>query len=128
MRSVIIVAVVAALLFPVLAGAQESIAKATPKKVAKAVPVVYTASIAFDEHQPAEILVQRFEAIEGRAGSKHGLPKGAVVPMSEECPDGWSPYLDADGRPLFFPFGLIVDEEGNPHVASYALLRACEKQ
>ena len=43
-----------------------------------------------------------------------------------DCPDGWAPYVNDKGKPLYFPFGLMVDVEGNPDVGelrSYTGLR-----
>ena len=112
---------VAVLLFPVLAGAQ-----AVPGELpVQAVPVIY-------EVQPEDqdvLLVQQFLPIDHDAAGSDpfGLPKGAVLPMSS-CPDGWAPFVNEDGDPLYFPYGLMVDAEGKPDVGSYALIPACEKQ
>ena len=113
--------VVVVLLLPAFSGAQEG-----PDKLpTQAVPVIY-------EVQPEEkdvLLVQQFLPIDPDAGSSDpfGLPKGAVLPMSA-CPDGWIPFVNDEGQPLYFPYGLMVNAEGTPDVGSYALIPACEKQ
>ena len=123
--AVVVVAVVAVLLTPALSGAQSQ--QTVP---VKAVPVLY------EPPQPKDgdvFLEQRFVPILNHyGGGAHsndpfGLPTGAVMPMSD-CPDGWAPYVNDKGKPLYFPFGLMVDAEGNPDVGSYALIPACEKQ
>lgn len=59
------------------------------------------------------------------------LPSGAIMPGVGHCPSGWEAYADAEGEPLYFPFGLLVDQNQIPHPGGAArteLLRACVKQ
>lgn len=114
------VAVAVALAFGPVIAAQEKRPEAIQGPSLQPVVQAFLA----DHSEPVEYLFQRFARIDAHAD----LPQGAVVGMSGECPEGWKPYVDADGAPLFFPFGLIVDESGNPRVASYSLLTACEKE
>ena len=80
------------------------------------------AAIAKLEYGEAMVLVQSFVALEAA-----DTPKGSVVPMSEECPeDGWRHYR-SDGKRLYFPFGLMVDADGEPHMTPSVLLPACQK-
>ena len=55
------------------------------------------------------------------------VPRNAVVTVSRTCPDGWEPYVNAGGEPLYFPFALL--EEERPGAGSYhpSLLAACRK-
>lgn len=116
-----------------LAAPQESQAAAmtratppTPPPPGGSVPVLYPGTAPGGR---PEMLMQQFVSLDPVTGEPvTEVPKGAVVGVSGECPEGWSVYLDADGSPLFFPFGLIVDKDGNPRVGSYGLLSACEKQ
>ena len=57
------------------------------------------------------------------------LPSGAIVPAVDQCPEGWAQHIDDDGTPLYFPYGLFVDEDRNPRAGeNYYLLRACVRQ
>lgn len=57
------------------------------------------------------------------------LPSGAIVPAVDQCPEGWTQHVDDDGTPLYFPYGLFVDEDRNPRAGkNYYLLRACVRQ
>ena len=53
------------------------------------------------------------------------VPRAAVVVVAKACPDGWDPYVDADGEPLYFPFGFFADDSP---VDSPVLLVACWEQ
>lgn len=50
-------------------------------------------------------------------------PKNIAV-LGHECPDGWTARKTADGKTLYVPLGLLVDETGAPRT-SYTLLVAC---
>ena len=50
-------------------------------------------------------------------------PKNIAV-LGHECPDGWTARKTADGKMLYVPLGLLVDETGAPRT-SYTLLVAC---
>lgn len=121
---------------PALAAPQEvqaaAMMRATPPAPlppgGSVVPVVYAGTA--PDGRP-EMLMQQFvplDPVTGEPGPPAEIPKGAVVGVSGKCPEGWSVYVDADGSPLFFPLGLIVDKDGKPRVGSYGLLSACEKQ
>ena len=103
------------------AAAQPAAQQAMPQEIA-------LARVAAKSGDPIEMLVQHFTSVDPRSGEAVSLPKGAVVAMSVACPDGWAPYRDTDGAELYFPLGLLVDENGAPRVNSYTLLPACRKQ
>ena len=57
-----------------------------------------------------------------------GFSPGNVLAFSgERCPEGWAQKTTDDGVPLFYAFGLLVDENGEPH-SGFQRLPACEKQ
>ena len=77
-----------------------------------------------------ELLVQRAVP----ASEDVPLAAGAIVPVTgHECPPGWSQVI-VDGEPLYFPLGMLVDEDGSPITdeaklyTGFTLLLACEKQ
>ena len=55
------------------------------------------------------------------------VPRNAVVKVSGTCPDGWKPYVNADGEPLYFPFALLEEEEPGAGLYHPSLLAACRK-
>ena len=78
-----------------------------------------------------EMLVQHFAKLDDASGeppASAAVPRGAIVGVSDGCPNGWLTHDDTDGNPLYLPFGLLVDREGNPKVPGYGLLYACAKQ
>lgn len=68
-----------------------------------AVPFIYS-----DAHEVLEVLSQQFVPY----WELDHLPPGAVVAMTERCPEefGWGPRLGEHGEQLYFPLGLMVDE------------------
>ena len=95
------------------------------------VPVIALPPPDGDDGAFPEFLFQRFVPLgdDDDEAARFDLPKGAVVGMNGGCPtEGWTALTDDKGKLLYFPFGLIVDEDGKPQVATYALLSACEKQ
>ena len=55
------------------------------------------------------------------------VPRESVIAMSETCPDGWEPHVNADGEPLYFPFALLDEEKPGAGVYHSSLLAACRK-
>lgn len=57
------------------------------------------------------------------------VPANTMMGFSgETCPSGWMQATDQeDGAPLFFAFGLLVDEDGKPRT-SFVRIPACVKQ
>ena len=122
--AVVVVAVVAVLLTPALSGAQSQ--QTVP---VKAVPVLY------EPPQPKDgdvFLEQRFVPILNHYGGGAHSNDRLACRRGLSCPCRIARRVGSlrqrQGKPLYFPFGLMVDAEGNPDVGSYALIPACEKQ
>ena len=55
-------------------------------------------------------------------------PENAIMGFSgETCPGGWAQLEDDDGALLYYAFGLLVDENGQPR-SEFVRIPACVKQ
>ena len=72
--------------------------------------------------QARPALVQRLETVSDRI---QATPLYMAV-LGHECPQGWTPRKTTDGKTLYVPLGLLVDEDGTPQTP-YTLLVACVK-
>ena len=90
--------------------------------------VARAAQLARAEEQLAALRARRMRpepAPEAETSIGLLVPRAAVVVVGKACPDGRDPYVDADGEPLYFPFGFLADDSP---MDSPVLLVACREQ
>lgn len=108
-----------ATVFPALASAQAAAVR-PPATLVVGSPNSPDIQLLPIDARPA--LSQHLEPVADRL---RNAPENIAV-LGGECPDGWAPRTTADGKKLYVPLGLLVDESGTPRT-SFTLLVACAK-